>query len=170
MTIGIDARIINSYVKRLLNILLKKKSSNSYVLFFDSRIPKEKAQKYEKKNIKIKYFPFSRYRKFISYAYSQLLVSAFLAKERLDIFHAASGTMPLIYPGRTILNIWQIEKKLGAKVMQNKICKKAKKIIVISDKLKTKLIKQYKIKPEKIIIMPQKPKSSEILKLYKKRD
>jgi len=168
MKIGIDARIINDYVKSLLKTLLKRDKRNHYVLFFDSRVPKEKAEKYQGANIKIKYFPFSRYRKFISYAYSQILVSAFLVKERLDIFHAASGTMPLIYPGRTILNIWQIEKKLAAKVLQNKICKKAKKIIVDSEKLRRQLIRIYKIKPEKIIVL-KKPKSKEILRLYRNK-
>jgi len=167
MKIGIDARIISDYVKSLLKTLLKLDKRNQYVLFFDSRIPRKRAEKYQAKNIKIKYFPFSRYRRFISYAYSQILVSAFLAKERLDVFHAVSGTMPLIYPGKIILNIWQIEKKLARKVLQNKICKKAKKIIVDSEKLQKQLIKAYKIKPEKIIVF-KKPKSKEILRIYKK--
>lgn len=165
MKIGIDARIISDYVKSLLKTLLKHDKHNRYVLFFDSRIPKKRAEKYQAENIKIKYFPFSRYRKFISYAYSQILVSAFLAKERLDIFHAASGTMPLIYPGKVVLNLWKIEKGFKASALQKQIAKKAKKIIVDSEKLQRQLIKFYKIKPEKIIIL-KKPKTKEILRIY----
>lgn len=165
MKIGIDARILNNYVKRFLNALIKLDERNQYVLFFDSRISKKQAEKYKARNIKIKYFPFSRYRKFISYAYSQILVSAFLAKERLDVFHAVCGTMPLIYPGKIILNLWKIEKKFTGRALQKKIAQKAKKIIVNSGKLQKQLIKSYKIKPEKIIVL-KKTKIQEILKLY----
>ncbi|MFH1392344.1 MAG: hypothetical protein ABIG90_01500 [bacterium] len=166
MKIGIDARILNSYVKRLLSALVKLDKRNQYVLFFDSRIPKDQAEKYQAKNIKIKYFPFSRYRKFVSYAYSQILVSAFLAKERLDIFHAASGTAPLTYPGKIILNLWKIERKFKERSLQKQIARKAKKIIVDSKKLRKQIIKTHKIKTEKIIIAGEKVK--EILRIYKK--
>lgn len=163
MKIGIDARILNKYVKHLLNAL-KQDKRNKYVLFFDSRIPKKQSEKYVKKNIKIKYFPFSQYRKYIRQAYSQILISGFLAKERLDIFHATCGTMPLIYRGKTVLNLWKIEKTLKEKIMQKKICKKAKKIIVSSENFKKRLIKNYKIKPGKIIIAK---KRFNFLQLYR---
>lgn len=167
MKIGIDCRILNTYVKYLLNNLIKQNSRNKYVLFFDSRIEHKKAEKYaKKKNIKIKYFPFSQYRKYMSYAYSQILVSGFLAKERLNIFHATAGTMPLVYIGKTILNLWELEKSLKNKILQKNICKKAKIIIAPTQSFKNKLIKTHKIKPEKIIILKKNTKS--ILELYKK--
>jgi len=167
MKIGIDARILNNYVKFLLRNLVKKDKRNKYVLFFDSRVSHKQAEKFKSKNCEVKYFPFSRYKKFIGYGYSQILVSAFLAKERLDIFHAATGTMSLVYPGKTILNLKKIGKNRAGKILQKKICKKAKKILVNSASLKSRLEKNYKIKSDKIVIS-KKPKAADILKLYQK--
>lgn len=161
MKIGIDARIIyykgksqksqiGMCVYNLLKCLIKYDKKNKYVLFFDSRISRDIAEKYAYKKISIKYFPFSQYRKFIRQAYSQFLVSAFLAKERLDIFHACAGTMPLIYPGKCVLTLYKLETKKASRALQKKICKKAKKIIVPSENFKNKLCKTYKIKPEKV--------------------
>lgn len=162
MRIGIDARKIGPYVSYLLGSLPKYKN-HKFVLFFDSRIPKKKAEKYKAKNVKIKYFPFFRYRKFIRYAYSQILVSAFIAKERLDIFHATAGTMPLVYNGKCVLNIWKIEKKKSSKALQRQIIRAAKKVIVPSSVMKKKLGDK-----NKIIIMSRKPKIKDLLALYKK--
>jgi hypothetical protein len=167
MRIGIDARILNGYVKHLLKGVLEIDKRNEYVLFFDSRIPKKKAEKFIQKNVKIKYFPFSRYRKFIRYAYSQFLVSAFLSKERLDVFHATCGTMPLIYRGRILLNLWRIEKKKKEQVLQKKILKRAERIIVSSERTKKRIEKIYNLNPKKIIVMGRNPNVKEIFKLYR---
>ena len=137
-------------VYNLLKCLLKYDKRNNYVLFFDSRIPHNIAEKYQSKKIQIKYFPFSQYRKYIRQAYSQFLVSAFLAKERLNIFHACAGTMPLIYQGKTVLTLHKLETKKALKTLQKKICKKAKKIVVPTENFKKRLCETYKIKSEKV--------------------
>ena len=168
MKIGIDARKLGPYVKHLLDTLPEKNSRVKFVLFFDSRVPKKKALKYEASNVVVKRFPFSRYRKFISYAYSQILVSAFLAKERLSVFHAAAGTMPIVYPGRCVLNIWKVEKGLPGRTLQGQIIGAAKKVIVPTENLKKKLLSTYKVKDaSKIVVMSRKPKSADIMKLCK---
>lgn len=167
MKIGIDARILNKYTKYLLNTLLKRDKRNQYVLFFDSRVSHKKAEKFAAKNIKIKYFPFSQYRRYIRQAYSQILVSAFLAKERLNIFHATCGTVPIIYPGKIILNLWKLEKNFKETALQKQIVRKAKKIIVPSESFQKRLIKNYKIKLEKIIISKKTLGAKDILKLYR---
>ncbi|MAG44422.1 hypothetical protein CL633_00860 [bacterium] len=187
MKIGIDARIIyykgnkqksriGMCVYNLLKCLVKYDKRNQYVLFCDSRVPHEKLEKYVSKKISIKYFPFSQYRKFIRQAYSQFLVSAFLTKERLDIFHACAGTMPLIYPGKSILTLYKIETKKAARALQKKICKKAKKIVVPSKNFKNKLCKTYKINSEKVETLAactihksfkHKPCAEQILRIYK---
>jgi len=165
MKIGIDARILTSYVKNLINQVVKKDKDNDYVLFFDQRIPRKKAKSLVKglKNVDIKYFPFSQYRKFIRYAYSQILVSAFLAKERLDVLHATAGNLPLTYKGRIVLNLWRLEKSKKERLLQKRICKKADKIIVPTQKLKRQIKKAYKIKPMKIIVS-NKPNKQVYLK------
>jgi len=179
MKIGIDARIIyhkgakqkshiGLCVYNMLKCLLKHKKHHKYVLFFDSRIPHQIAEKYAQKsrNIIIKYFPFSQYRKFIRQTYSQFLVSAFLAKERLDIFHACAGTMPLIYPGKVVLTLHKIETSRHGRALQKSIIKKAKKIVVGSEHFKKRLIKAYKIKEEKIEVL-RACSAEQILNIYK---
>lgn len=186
MKIGIDCRIIyqpkgkkskiGRYVYCLLQGLLKMDRQNQYVLFFDRRIPKDYAETFQTKNVKISYFPFSRYRKFLPYAYSQFIVAGFLAKERLDVFHATAGTAPLIYRGPTILNLYKLESKKLEKFPQKKIARKAKKIIMSSESLKNRLIKTYQIPNKRIIVMEESglfngPKRKDyiqkILALYK---
>lgn len=166
MKIGIDARKLGPYVKRLITILPAKYRRKRFVLFFDSRLSVKKAEKFRSANVAIKFFPFSRYRKFIGYAYSQILVAGFLAKERLLLFHAAAGTMPLVYPGRCLLNIWKLEKGRAGRAFQGKIIGAAKKLIVASEFLKKDLVTVYKVPPEKIVVMSNQPKAKEIFKLY----
>lgn len=163
MKIGIDARKIGPYVSYLIRNLPKYKN-HKFVLFFDSRISKKRAEKFKIKNVDIKFFPFSRYRKFMRQAYSQILVSAFIAKERCHVFHATAGTMPLVYRGKIILNIWKIEKKKSALALQKQIIRVAKKVIVPSQAIKDKL----NIKKDKIIVMDKKPRIKDLLEIYKK--
>jgi len=168
MKIGIDARIINDYVKYLIKSLLRYDKHDQYILFFDSRVSHKDAHKIagKHKNVKIKYFPFSRYRRFIRYAYSQILVSVFLKKQHLDLLHATAGTMPIIYRGKKILNLWRIETKFRGRVLQKNIAKSASNIIVPSNSLKKELVTSYKIKPERIIVLKEKPSAVEILRIY----
>jgi len=166
MKVGIDARKIGPYVNYVLKSL-PKHNRHQFVLFFDSRISSEQAKKYQAKNVRSKRFPFSQYRKYLRQAYSQILVSAFLAKERLDVFHATAGTMPLIYSGKSVLNIWQMERFKSKRSWQKKICRKAKLIIVNSKELKNSLIKKYQVPEGKIIVM-KRPQANQIFNAYKK--
>lgn len=172
MRIGIDARVIyhpqrdyktrvGHYIYSLIKGLKEKGKGNEYVLFFDSRIDHKTAKKFEDKNIKVVYFPFSAYRKFLHVSYSQLIVSAIIAKERLDIFHGASGTIPLTCFTPCILSLFQIEEGRVSRFVQNSILKKAEKIIVFSPSIKRKLIKTYKLSAEKIEVMEEYEKISD---------
>ncbi len=164
MRIGIDARVIyypkrdnktrvGHYVYSLIKGLKEIDGKNQLVLFFDSRVDHKIAKKFEDKKTRVVYFPFSRYRTFMSIGYSQLLVSAFIARERLDIFHGASGTMPLTCLTPAVLTIFQIEQGRAGRLAQGRILKKAQKIIVSSPLLKKKLVKTYKLPARKVEII-----------------
>lgn len=166
MRIGIDARVIaksnnngekaNSvvalYVYHLIKNLIHHDKENQYVLFFDSRMNKKDTEKFKSPNVEVVYFPFSTYKNYLPYAYSQFIVSGFLAKQKLDVFHACSGTMPLTYLGPTVLTLFELAPSGLDKVAQKKIIHKAKIIITQNEELKKKIAEHYKIDPNKIIV------------------
>jgi len=117
MRIGLDARIlpnqsdkkeseVASYAYNLIKGLVSHDKENTYVLFFDSRVNKKETEQFKAPNTELIYFPFSTYKKYLSYAYSQFIVSGFLAKQKLDVFHACAGTMSLTYSEPTILTLF----------------------------------------------------------------
>jgi hypothetical protein len=74
MIIGIDARTILSpekgeaigvghYTYQLIRHLLDIDKENEYVLFFDFRVREKDIKKFSKPNVKIKFYPFSDYKK-----------------------------------------------------------------------------------------------------------
>lgn len=176
MKIGLDARVLNQNTKNLIEKIIQKDwleeakgaEELKFVLFFDSRVTNKEAKQFKEDNVEIKRFPFSRYRKFMRYAYSQILVSGFLLKERLDLLHATAGTLPLTYKGNILLNLWQKEESRKEKILQKRICKKAEKIIVSSGRLKGDLVKDYKIDKEKVKVLNKSSDSQveDILEIY----
>lgn len=162
MRIGIDARIISkdnnkskvaSYTYHLIKNLISHDKENKYVLFFDSRVNNGYIEEFAGDNTEIMYFPFSTYKHYLSYAYSQFIVSGFLAKQRLDVFHACAGTVPLTYLGPTVLNIFELAEKGLNRAAQKKIAKKAKMIITTDDNLRKKIIEAYKVQDDRVIPM-----------------
>ena len=116
MRIGIDCRTIlnpekgevagiGHYTYQLVRHLLKIDKKNQYVLFFDRSIKKKKIKKFKKKNTSIKYFPFSQYSKFLPIIYSQFLVTASIAREKLDVFHSPICYLPKSYKGSTVVTL-----------------------------------------------------------------
>lgn len=164
MRIGIDARIIPdstgktesevaSYTYNLIKNLASHDKENHYVLFFDSRVNKKNAEEFKSPNIKIVYFPFSTYKRYLSYAYSQFIVSGFIAKQKIDVFHACSGTMPLMYSGPTVLTLFELAPKGLDKTAQGKIIRKAKIIIAKNKEMKKKITDLYTVEADRIIPM-----------------
>ncbi len=98
MKIGIDCRTIlnpekgefggvGHYVYQLVRHLLKIDKENYYILFFDHRIKKKKIKKFAQKNVKIIFYPFFLYSKFIPTSFSHHLFDAIVQKEKIDLFH-----------------------------------------------------------------------------------
>jgi len=119
MRIGIDARAILNpeksapsgvahYVWHLINNLLEIDKKNQYVLFFDFKVRDKDVKKFARPNVKIKFFPFSDYKKYMPGAYSEILGLATYSRENLDILHSTSPLyrVPASYRGKVVTTFY----------------------------------------------------------------
>jgi glycosyltransferase involved in cell wall biosynthesis len=118
MRIGIDARSIlnplkgeaigvGHYTYQLIRYLLEIDTENEYILFFDARVRQKDVRKFSKKNVKIVFYPFSDYKKYLPGAYNEILASAVLGREELDVLHVTSTEIriPTTYRGKLIVTL-----------------------------------------------------------------
>ncbi|MFZ2993843.1 MAG: hypothetical protein WA064_01660, partial [Candidatus Moraniibacteriota bacterium] len=121
MKIGIDARTIlnpergeaigaGHYAYQLIRHLLELDRENEYVIFFDFRVREKDVAKFSRDNVKIKFYPFSDYKKYLPGAYSEILGTATLSREKLDVLHTTSpmSRIPSTYSGKTIVTIYDL--------------------------------------------------------------
>ena len=177
MKIGIDARSIlnpakgdaigvGHYTYQLLRHLLEIDTENEYVLFFDFRVREKDVKKFSKPNVQIRFYPFSDYKKYLPGAYSEILGTATLQKENLDVLHSTSALnrIPMGYQGKTIVTFhdmaaFEIPQYLSAvgrvrdKAISNMMAGKAVKIIAVSNSVKDGLKKNLKIADEKMQVI-----------------
>jgi glycosyltransferase involved in cell wall biosynthesis len=177
MRIGIDARTIlnpekgdaigvGHYTFQLIRHLLEIDHENEYVLFFDFRVREKDVKKFTRSNVKIKFYPFSDYKKYLPGAYSEILGTATLQGEKLDILHSTSPSsrIPLGYKGKTVvtfndLGAYKIPSSFSAiarsrdKAVYNLMESKADRIIAVSQSIKNDLQFVFKTKDEKIKVI-----------------
>lgn len=193
MKIGIDCRTIlnpklgeragvGHYTYYLVKNLIKYDKKNEYVLFFDWRFRNMK--EFEQPNVKVKNFPFSQYNKFLPFAYSHMLISAYLAKEGLDVFHSPISSLPLTYPKKEIITVhdlaiyknpaWFPSQIFSTKLLVPQSLRKANKIIAVSESTKRDLknifnvaAKKVKVIHEGVVVQKFKMRSKKIDSLKK---
>ena len=177
MKIGIDARSILNPVKgdaigvghytyQLIRNLLEIDTENEYVLFFYFRVREKDVKKFSKPNVQIRFYPFSDYKKYLPGAYSEILGTATLQKEKLDVLHSTSAInrIPMGYQGKTVVTFhdmaaFEIPQFLPAisrtrkKAISNLMAAKAVKIIAVSNSVKAELKKHLKIVEEKMQVV-----------------
>jgi glycosyltransferase involved in cell wall biosynthesis len=177
MRIGIDARTIlnpekgeaigaGHYTYQLIRHLLRMDTENEYVLFFDFHVREKDIKKFSQPNVKIKFYPFSDYKKYLPVAYSEILGTATLTKEKLDVLHSTSpqSRIPAGYSGKCVVTFHDMAeyacpqcfptlKMTKDKAVLNLMESKADKIIAVSNSLKEDLQKTFKTKPEKIQVI-----------------
>jgi len=177
MRIGIDARTIlnpekgevigvGHYTYQLIRHLLALDQENEYVLFFDYRVREKDVAKFSKPNVKIKFYPFSDYKKFLPGAYNEILGAATLVREELDVIHTTSplSRIPMSYRGKTIVTVNNVAAykfpdvfpKMSVaknKAMLNFMVGKADKVIVVSESIKKDLQGILKCPAEKIEVI-----------------
>lgn len=163
MRIGIDARTIlnpregeaigsGHYTYQLLKNLIELDRDNEYVIFFDFRAREKDIIKFAQPNVKIRFYPFSDYRKYLPGAYNEILTASTLSKEKLDILHSTSpvSRIPTTYKGKTVVTfhnmaIYKIPECFPrTMVIRNRfsyqlMAKKADKIIAVSSSIKREL-------------------------------
>ncbi len=181
MKIGIDCRTIlnpgfgeaagvGHYTYYLVSNLLKLDKKNEYVLFFDNLLSKAAAEEVIAgvSNAQLRFFPFHKYKHYLPFAFSHLLVAGAIEKEKLDVFHSPAYALPLTYRGKSIVTVhdlaiyknpkWFHEKFLigqsfSTKTVVPSSLKKANKIIAVSEHTKKDIVEIFKIKPEKVKVI-----------------
>ncbi|MFH1598439.1 MAG: glycosyltransferase family 1 protein [Patescibacteria group bacterium] len=173
MRIGIDCRTIlnpgkgeqagvGHYTYYLIKNLLKNDKKNQYVLFFDYRVTK--TREFKQKNVEVKYFPFSEYKKFLPFSYSHMLISAFISRAKLDIYHSPANVIPYTYSGPSVITVHDLAiykhpewfprgQKFSTRLLVPKSLHKAKRIIAVSQATKKDIIKLFKIPAHKIDVI-----------------
>lgn len=173
MKIGIDARSIlnpekgdaigvGHYTYQLIRHLLKIDKENEYVIFFDFRVREKDVKKFTQSNVKIKFYPYSDYKKYLPGAYNEILGTATLQKEKLDVLHSTSAfnRIPIGYGGKMVvtfhdMSVFSIPQYLSAvkrsrnKAIAHMMGRKADKIIAVSNSIKNDVEKFISIPAEK---------------------
>jgi glycosyltransferase involved in cell wall biosynthesis len=177
MRIGIDARTIlnpeksdaigsGHYTYQLVRHILDLDRTNEYVLFFDHTIREKDVRKFRRDNVKIVFYPFSDYQKYIPGVYSEVLRLATLQKERLDVLHSTSvsSRIPVGYVGKTVVTFSSLcffgkvssnhgLRKEILKARYRYMSQKANRIIAISESVKRDLKKFLEVPDDKIKVI-----------------
>lgn len=190
MNIAIDCRYvlnpgrgefagIGHYVYFLVRHLLRQDEENRYTLFFDDRATKSLIAELigGHQNARAKILPFCRYKKYLPYAYAHHLVASAIAKERADVFHAPSGSLPLGYAGANVITVHDLAIYLhpewfpGGQLFARRIVvpssvRRARRIIAVSHSTKRDLQRIFSAPAEKISVVhegvPPAPKASPV--------
>jgi glycosyltransferase involved in cell wall biosynthesis len=160
MRIGIDARaILNpekvaptgvaNYVWQLVKNLLEIDKENQYILFFDFKVRDTDVKRFTQPNVKIKFFPFSDYKKYMPAAYSEILGMATFARENMDVLHTTSPLyrVPASYRGKIVTTFYdfapyrlpELFPRLSTaklKTLYSFAAKKSDRIITVSESTK----------------------------------
>ncbi|XLQ20014.1 MAG: glycosyltransferase family 4 protein [Candidatus Moraniibacteriota bacterium] len=173
MKIGIDARTIlnpakgeaigvGHYTYQLIKHLLEIDEENEYVLFFDSRVRQKDVRKFTRKNTKIVFYPFSDYKKYMPFAYNELLGSAVLSRENLDVLHVTSTEtrIPSTYRGKVIVTLHDLgiykmpesykkSEVIRSRIVKKFMLKKADRVIAVSESIKNDAKELFKTTADK---------------------
>lgn len=174
MNIGIDCRTIldpehgekagiGHYTYFLVKHVLQIDKKNHYFLYFDYQYsePKEFLQA---KNVTLRQFPFSRYKRYLPFGYSHILSSAALQRDKLDVFHAPANTIPLYYTGPSVVTIHDLAiythpewfpngQDFSKKIIVPSTLSRAKRIIAVSQSTKQDIQRLFHISPKIIDVV-----------------
>jgi len=177
MKIGIDARTIlnpekgdaigvGHYTYQLIRNLLEIDQKNEYVILFDFHVREKDIKKFKKPNVKIKFYPFSDYKKYLPGAYNEILGTATLVREHLDVIHSTSPTsrIPASYRGKTVVTVHDLAtykvpdvfpkiKTAKFKAVTSLMVGKADKIIAVSESTKKDICEIFGCKEDKVKVI-----------------
>lgn len=175
MRIGIDCRTIlnpekgegagiGHYTYQLVRHLLKIDKKNDYFLFFDRTVQERRLAKFKQENARIIFFPFIQYTKFLPTGYSHFLVSAFLARQKLDVFHSPTLSLPQSYRAPSVVtahdltvykfpDLYTDKQSSLLKTIIPQAVRQAKKIIAVSQSTKKDLGEIFGVESERIKVI-----------------
>jgi glycosyltransferase involved in cell wall biosynthesis len=177
MRIGIDARTIlnpekgeaigvGHYTYQLIRHLLDNDKENEYVLFFDFRVREKDVKKFSRPNVKIKFYPFSDYKKYLPGAYNEILGAATLSREKLDIVHSTSpmSRIPMTYRGKLVVTFHDLAvykvpdvfpkvKRTKERTLLSLMAGKADKIIAVSESTKKDICEIFGCHESKVSVI-----------------
>ena len=177
MRIGIDARTIlnpqknpaigvGHYTYQLIRHLLKLDQRNQYALFFDYRVREKDVKKFSRPNVKMKYFPWSDYKKYLPGAYSEILGLATISRGGFDVLHTTSpdARIPLGYWGKVVCTFQDLAvykhpqlfyklKRIKARYNRKAMAKRADRVIAVSENTKKDLMEIFNISSQKIFVV-----------------
>ncbi len=195
MRIGIDCRTIlnpasgeragvGHYVDGLVTALIEHYPDAEFVLYFDYRA--RDISGFARKNVKVKYFPFSQYGKYLSFGYSHMLITAYLLKEGLDVLHVPAGSIPFTYPKKVVYTVhdlaifkhpeWFPSSFISRNVLVPQTIRKADAIISVSASTARDLKHLFNVPAKKITVVhhgfdvkkiPLKRRANETIEKFK---
>ncbi len=174
MRIGIDAQTIlnpevgdaaglGHYTYQLIRHLLEIDKENEYVLFFNYRVREKDIRRFSKSNVAMRRFPFSYYKSFLPLVYSEMLVSAFFLRDKLDLLHVPGGRVPITYKKKFVVTAYNLAVKKFPDMFPKKYIlkfkvkppafKRAKRVIATSYAAKNDLENDFEVTEDKIRVV-----------------
>ncbi|HLC45165.1 MAG TPA: glycosyltransferase family 1 protein [Patescibacteria group bacterium] len=172
MRIGIDCRTILNpdagekagiahYTYHLVKNLLALARTDEFVLFFDHRARGIAPQFLEPNSI-IRFFSFSRYKKYLPFVYSHILSASTIAEEKLDLFHSPANVVPFRYGGKFVVtihdlaiyrepNMFPSRQGFSIRYLVPRSIQRAERIIAVSESTKRDVIEFFKLPKEKVV-------------------
>ena len=174
MRIGIDCRTILNpqagekagvayYTYHLVKSLLAIDKVDEFVLFFDHRA-RGVYKDFLEPNTTIRFFTFSRYKKYLPFVYSHILAAVNISREKLDVYHSPANIVPLRYEGKFVVTIHDLaiyrepyafpsRQGFSIKYLVPKSIHRAKKIIAVSQSTKKDVEEYFQVNPRKIRVI-----------------
>lgn len=174
MRIGIDCRTILNpsagekagiahYTYHLVKTLLKLNKLDEFVLFFDHRA-RDIVKEFLEPNTVIRFFTFSKYKKFLPFVYSHMLSSSVLTRENLDVYHSPANIVPLKYEGKFVVTVHDLaiyrepsvfpsRQGFSIKYLVPRSIDKAEKIIAVSRSTKKDVEDFFAVASSKIKVI-----------------
>jgi len=173
MRIGIDCRTIldpdhgekagvGHYTYYLLKYLLKLDKTNQYVLFYDHR--STAVQQLQRKNVELVRFGYSKYKKYLPYAYAHVYLAQVLHRAKLDLFHAPANVFPLQYKQPTVVTVHDLaiyqhpewfppKQNFAINTLVPKSIAAAAQIIAVSQSTADDVIERFHVPQHKISVV-----------------
>jgi glycosyltransferase involved in cell wall biosynthesis len=169
MRIGIDARLIQEtgvgrYIRNLLWELSEIDRRNEYVIYLtpsEYKIYKLPNERWQKRIITVRWHS----------AAEQIVLPFLYIKDHLDLLHVPYFTVPILYPGKTIVTVHDLIiltnptglastkplplyaiKYLGYRIILFLSLLKAKSIITVSHSVKDELLKHFPFVKDKSVV------------------